>query len=137
MNIDDRAYLPVPGSQEYNQLRDGGVNWIDQRQSDLAHAIAQEVKKVQDENLKHLNEAIEKWNEREEAEANKYVFVPASQLRNGMTICESSFKNRRTIKFRVSKRHSPRSRFDRHVVVTVDKTKTWRYDPQDLVMVLA
>lgn len=70
----------------------------------------------------------------EEMEA-KYTWIPARELRDRTIICEQQGRGRKVLKYTVTERHQPESRFDRKVKVTVNKTKQWVYDPDDFVMV--
>lgn len=77
----------------------------------------------------------EEWLRIQEEMESKYTWIPAREIRSNTVICEQQGRGRRILKYTVTERQQPQSRFDRKVRVQVNKTKLWVYDPEDLVMV--
>jgi len=127
----------------WNIETSGNPNW--DRQFDATDArlnvlLQRDFEVVRDSLKKRAAEAFakahEEWTAEQEQLAGKYIWIRAEQIDGRTTICEQGH-GRKIMRYRVTEIHPARSRFDRKVVVTVDKTRRWVYDPKDLVMVLA
>jgi hypothetical protein len=103
----------------------------------IAGISAELTQRLREEGRREFNEAHEAWLAEQEREANKYNWIQAKELVHGVTVCERATKGNKVYRYRVTKRLVPESKFDRHVKVQVDKSKVWRYEPEELVMVLA
>lgn len=101
----------------------------------LAREMEKNTEQIIREHAEDFADKQAEWLRVQEEIASKYIWIPAREVGAHTVICEQQGRGRRILKYTVTERLRPASRFDRKVRLQINKTKLWVYDSEDLVMV--